>query len=170
MLAEYLVDRGFEPRDPVRQGIGHGHEFKRGNVFVDILAPDNLGRRANLQTLHQARTVSVPGGTQALQRAETVEVRLGMRIGTIPVPSLLGAILLKAGAIAVDDVPDAQKVDLAVLLSLVVDRDELSAQLARGERQLLRRYPQFADPADPVYEGLARAREAAATYRRLVQE
>lgn len=169
LLAEYLVERGFELGDPMRQGVNHGHEFKSQDVSLDILAPDNLGTRANLRTLGQARTVRVPGGTQALQRAGAIEVRLGDRAGAIPVPSLLGAILLKAEAIAVDDVPQAQKVDLAVLLSLVTDRDALAAQLTDGERRLLQRHPLFADPADSVYEGIRRARDAAATYRRLAQ-
>jgi len=76
---------------------------------------------------------------------------------------------LKTEAIAVDDVPDAQRSDVAVLLSLVANRDELREQLKPAERALLARYPEFGDPTSPPYRGLAEAREAAATYRRLVQ-
>lgn len=169
VIAEYLVERGFELEDVLRQGVGHGHEFKKEDVSLDILAPDNLGARASLQTLQQARTVSVPGGTQALRRAETIDVKLGDRMGAIPVPNLLGAILLKAEAIAVDDVPGAQRIDLAVLLSLVTDRDGLPGELTGAERSLLQRYPEFADPADSAYEEIQRARDAAATYRRLAR-
>lgn len=166
-LAEHLAGRGFELEGPSRQGLGH--ELRREGVAIDILAPDNLGPRARLQTLHGARTLSVPGGTQALRRAETIDVRLGERTGSIPVPNLAGAILLKAEAIGVDDAPEAQKSDVAVLLSLVVDRDELGTQLEPAERGLLERYPEFGDPSSPPYTGVVRAREGAATYRRLVQ-
>lgn len=168
-VAEYLVEEGFELEDALLQGIGHGHAFRKEGVSVDVLAPDNLGARANLETLKQARTVSVPGGTQALRRAETVEVRLGERAGKIPVPDLIGAILLKTEAISVDDVPEAQKVDLAVLLSIPTDRDALASQLTAADRRLLQRYPEFGDPAQALYQEVPRARDAAATYRRLVQ-
>lgn len=114
--------------------------------------------------------MSVPGGTQALARAETIQVRLGTRTGAIPVPSLLGAIVLKFEAIAVDDVPDAQRADVALLLSLVRERDMLSAQLSEGERRTLTRYPEFADSDSPVYREIPSAREAAITYRRLTDE
>ncbi len=167
VLADHLAGLGFELESPTRTGLGH--ELRREGVSIDILAPDNLGKRANLQTLHGASTVSVPGGTQALARAETIDVRLGTRTGSIPVPNLLGALLLKTEAIAVDDVPDAQRSDVGLLLSLVVDRDELRAQLKPVERELLRRHPEFGDPSSVRYQGVDRAREAAATYRRLAQ-
>jgi hypothetical protein len=168
-VAEYLIERGFDLENALEQGIGHGHEFKREDVTLDVLAPDHLGRRANLTTLRQARTVSVPGGTRALQRMETIDVQLGERRGVIPVPDLLGAILLKAEAIAVDDVPDAQKNDLAVLLSIATERDELAEQITPVERNLLQRYGELGDPTDPIYAEIPRAREAAATYRRLTE-
>jgi hypothetical protein len=168
-VAKYLVEQGFELDDPLSQGIGHGHAFKKEDVSVDVLAPDNLGSRANLSTLHQARTVSVPGGTQALHRREWIDVTLGDRKGSIPVPDLLGAILLKAEAIGVDDVPDSQRSDLAVLLSIATERDELAARLTSAERKLLQSLDGFGDPNNPVYEEIPRAREAAATYRRLTQ-
>lgn len=169
-LAEHLAERGFELEGPSRQGLGH--ELRREGVAIDILAPDNLGSRARLQTLHGARTLSVPGGSQALRRADTIEVRLGERTGSIPVPNLAGAILLKMEAISVDDVPEAQKADVAVLLSLVVDRDDLRGNLRPAERRVLSRYPEFGEPSSPPYVGISavRAREAAATYRRLVQD
>jgi len=166
LLAKHLDERGFELEGPGRMGLGH--EFRRGAVSIDILAPDNLGTRASLRTLHQARTVSVPGGTQALARVETVDARLGKRRGVIPIPNLHGAIILKAEAISVDDVPDAQRQDVGLLLSLVPDREALKAQLSSGDRKLLRRYPEFADSASSLYRDITGAREAAATYRRLI--
>jgi hypothetical protein len=167
VLAEHLDARGFHMTGPSRQGLGH--EFLRAGVAIDILAPDNLGSRASLETLHRARTLSVPGGTQSLARAETIDVRLGERAGSIPIPNLVGAIILKLRAIAVDDVPDAQKSDVALLLSLIVRADEINRELTAAERRLLQRYPEFGDATSTPYTGIARSREAAATYRRLTQ-
>jgi hypothetical protein len=165
ILAEHLGERGFEMQGPSRQGLGH--EFRREGVAIDILAPDNLGVRARLETLNSARTVSVPGGTQALSRAERIDVRIDQRTGSIPVPNLLGAIILKFEAIAIDDVPDAQRADVAALLSLVSDVESLIDDLKPAERRLLQRYPEFGDAENPLYSDIARAREAAATYRQL---
>lgn len=167
LLSEHLERRGFELQGPTRQGLGHA--FSREHVTIDVLAPDNLGSRASLETLHRARTLAVPGGTQALARAEKIEVRRGPRTGSIPVPNLLGAIILKVRAIAVDDQPAAQRSDVAILLSLVTERDRASAEITPGERRLLRRYSEFGDSESAVYRGLARAREAAVTYRRLAR-
>ena len=58
---------------------------------------------------------------QALERTELVSVEFGTSRGLVPRPSLLGAIVAKAVAVDVDDLPDAQRLDLALLLSLVDD-------------------------------------------------
>lgn len=119
---------------------GIGHRFTDGTVKIDVLAPDGLDkRRARLTTVPPARTISVPGGTQALARTRFVDVRLGELTGRIPRPNLLGAILVKARAVDVDDVPDAQREDLAFLLTLVSDPREAVAELRGKERSWLRR-------------------------------
>ncbi len=64
-------------------------------------------------------------------------------------PSLLGAILVKARAIAVDDEPQAQRTDLAFLLSLVPDPDLLTLEMSTAERRWLRRHAEFADSDSP---------------------
>ena len=63
-----------------------------------------------------------------------VDVRLGRRSGRLPRPHLLGAILVKARAVNVDDVPNNQRADLALLLSFVDDADALVGQLVGRER------------------------------------
>jgi hypothetical protein len=114
------------------------HRYRRGAASIDVLAPEGLGERTDLTTTPPGHTLQVPGGTQALQRAERVEYSYKGRIGTIPRPSLLGSIVGKACAVDVDDVPTNQEIDLALLLSLVEDpfvmRDELTAK----DRQRLR--------------------------------
>ncbi len=168
VLSEHLVAKGFELETPSWEGVGL--EFRRNDVAIDVLAPDNVGDRADLRTLPPARTVSVPGGTQAIRRADIVEVRLGDRTAAIPVPSLLGALILKVKAITVDDVPEAQRTDVAILLSLEADWEVFAGELTAAERTLLRRYSEFADPENAVYEAVSRARDAAAAYRQLVSE
>ncbi|MHB1130244.1 MAG: hypothetical protein ACYC06_09380, partial [Ilumatobacteraceae bacterium] len=114
--------RALEQRKFKLDGIspeGLAHRYRRRKIAVDVLAPDGLGLRADLTTTRPGRTVQVPGGTQALQRTELVPVVIGTSTGFVPRPSLLGAIISKAGAVEVADAPEAQRVDLVFLLSLV---------------------------------------------------
>jgi hypothetical protein len=124
-------------------------------VKIDVLAPDGLDkRRARLTTVPPARTISVPGGTQALQRSRFVEVCLGELTGRVPRPDLLGAILIKARAVEVDDVPEAQLGDLAFLLTLVPDPRILSDQLRGKERSWLRRRRELLERTARPWRGL----------------
>ena len=96
-----------------------------------------------------------------------MEVRAGKSSGVIPVPDLLGAILIKARAISVDDEPKAQRGDLAFLLSLVGDPDPMAAEITSTERGWLRRHSEFADGASPFYAGVRSAADAATVFRRI---
>lgn len=104
-LAQLLVDDGFEL---VGIGVmGTGHTFVRGDIEIDVLAPENLGAHSEeaRTTIAPLHTVEVPGGRQALGRAEWVDVEVGGQEGRLRVPSLLGAVLLKVRAVDVDDTP-----------------------------------------------------------------
>lgn len=147
---------------------GQGHSFARGEVRFDVLAPDGLGSRAQLVTIHNFRTVTVPGGTQALHRSAPVEVRTRSVTGTVPLPNLLGAILIKVRAIDVDDEPRAQRSDVAFLLSLVENPDELAKQCSATERGWLRTNPYFGDPHNACWNGIVGAEDGAIVYRRLL--
>jgi len=164
-VSQALVRDGYELNE--RSVEGHGHSFARGEVSFDVLAPDGLGSRAQLVTIHDFRTVPVPGGTQALHRTAPVEVRTRSVTGIVPLPDLLGAILVKVRAIDVDDVPDAQRSDVAFLLSLVEDPDELARQCSATERGWLRKHPYFGDPDDACWTGIIGAEDGAIVYRRL---
>lgn len=124
---------------------------------MDVLAPDGLGKRPNLRTTAGARTVEVPGGSQALPRTELVVVGVGERRGSLPRPDLLGAILVKARAVRIDDVPEAQLRDLAFLLTLVSDPFEMREQLQPGEHRWLLRCEALLDPRHPAWRALASA-------------
>lgn len=77
---------------------------------------------------------------------------------------------MKIRAIEKDDVPDAQRADVALLLHLVEDPDELARDLSRSEKGWLRRHEYFSDPADPMWDRFhADDREASAlVFRRLI--
>ena len=154
-LSQLLIEQGFE-LDGI-DGFGVGHQFSRGPARFDVLAPDGLPKRgAHLTTtIPPAHTVSVPGGTQALQRSRLVEVRIGARQGRIPCPDLLGAVLIKARAADVDDVPNAQLSDLAFLLTLVEDPRVLATELRGQERQWLKRRSELLERSHPAWRLLS---------------
>lgn len=166
-LSATLIERGFELGETSTFGLSH--RFVRGGVSVDVLAPDGLNRVGSRRTVGKLHTVEVPGGTQALRRTQVQEVRIGKRRGRIPVPDLLGALLLKARAIVVDDVPDNQRIDLAVLLSLVGDVDLIRKDLRTTEKSWLRRRAEMGDPATGCWAYLSSddAQRGVATFRQL---
>lgn len=144
-FAAELEVRGFESAGISPEGIAH--RYVRNGVRIDVLAPEGLGQRADLTTTSPGRTLAVPGGTQALRRTETVPVGFRGQTGRVPRPSLLGAIICKACAVEVDDVPDAQRADLALLLSLVKDPLAMAAEFQGKDRQRLRRRAGMSDRA-----------------------
>jgi hypothetical protein len=154
-LSSWLVAHGMHVDGVSADGIGHRFTDARGRVTIDVLAPDGLApQRARLLTVPPARTVCVPGGTQALQRSELVDVRLGERRGRLPRPDLLGAILIKSRAVEVDDAPEAQLGDVAFLLTLVEDPRALSTRLRGRERSWLRRRRELLDRAAACWRPL----------------
>lgn len=87
----------------------------------------------------------------------------------MPRPSLLGAIICKACAVEVDDAQDAQRSDLALLLSLVADPLAMSDEMAAKDRKRLRRRSELSDPAHRSWSELDQdaADRGLATYRLL---
>lgn len=123
-------------------------------MTIDVLAPEGLGPRADLTTTPPGRTLQIPGGTQALDRTELVPVRVGQMTGLVPRPSLLGAIVTKAVAVDVDDVPDSQRQDLVLLLSLVENPLVMSSELSSKDRKRLRSREELGDRSHPVWQRL----------------
>lgn len=139
------------------QGIsadGLAHRYTRfaepRPVVIDVLAPEGLGRRADLTTTPPGRTIEVPGGTQALGRTERITVVHEGRRGTIPRPTLLAAIVGKAAATALPG-PDRHYRDLALLCALVDDPFDLSEQMTRKDRQRLRLARGLLDDVHPAW-------------------
>ena len=151
VFAEVLTESGFTLAGASPEGIAH--RYIRGRASIDVLAPEGLGARADLTTTSPGRTIQVPGGTQALARTQMVPVEHDGASGLIPRPSLLGAIIVKAAAISVDDLPRAQQRDLALLLSLVADPAQMAVEMTRKDRTRLRRAA-FASPDHEVWLSL----------------
>jgi len=125
-----------------------GHRWRRGELVVDLLAPDGLRRDPSVSG--QIRTLQIPGGSQALVRAEEVAVVIEGVRATVRRPTLLGALLLKARAIRVHADPDAQRADLVLLRSLIQDPGTAAAELKPAERKWLRDSADVLGLGDPV--------------------
>lgn len=151
-FAAGLEELGFELDGISPDGIAH--RYRRNRVSIDVLAPEGLGDRTDLTTTPPGRTLEVPGGTQALDRTEMLPVTTSSRSGHVPRPSLLGAIVGKALAVRVDDVPDAQRVDLVFLLSLVDDPFAMAGELTKTDHRRLRSRKELIDGDHPVWNEL----------------
>ena len=143
-FSKLLVALGYELVEAT--GFGHGHRFRRGAVAIDVLAPEGLRPIESRRTLGTLYTVEVPGGSQALQRTELIEVELADLRGAVPRPNLVGAILVKTRAIAVDEAKDSQRLDLAFLLTLIRDPEAAATTLSAAERTWLRAHPEMNEP------------------------
>ncbi len=138
-ITDFLIANSMAP-DPAPDGIVH--RFKGGvesdQIVIDVLAPDNVGSRADLTTAPPGRTIQVPGGTQALNRMGYVHLKVEDRIGRIPRPSLLAAIVAKASAVNLPGNSERHYQDLAFLLALMPDPLAVRQTLTRSDRRRLR--------------------------------
>jgi len=140
------------------------YRFEREGEIVDVLGPDGM-KGLPPKTLGNNETFQVPGGTQALARTETVEVRVQRgRTGVLRCASLPAALLLKARATQSAG-RGQDRADLVVLLSCVDDPFALKQQFRKTELAWLRNAANLridnSDLADLLpAEQLARARAA----------
>jgi hypothetical protein len=140
-IAALLAERGAEVAMPPRSDPQLGYRFELDGEIVEVLGPDGL--KNDPKTLAGLTTFQVSGGTQALRRTEAILVSLG---GAPPVavrrPSLLGAILIKARALAKrrKEKFASDREDLIRLLSYVEDPRRLAGdeQLKSSEKRWLR--------------------------------
>jgi hypothetical protein len=146
-----------------------GFRFELDDQIIDVLAPDGLGRAA--RTAGKLETIQIPGGTQALERIEVVEIVVDGVASRVSRPTLLGALLLKARALPVHSRPEDQREDMITLLALVEDPDAMRPSFTQAERRWLRSIEStlaLDDPALPARFSLARLRTARAAYQILV--
>lgn len=145
------------------------YRFVRGGDIVDVLAPDHLGTRVDITTVTPGSTLEAVGARQALNRTRLVRVDAGDGPFDLPVPSLLGAILMKARV-----VPSANRSrpkherDLARLLALEDDPLADQADLTAIERRYLRDRAALLDAAHPAWVGVDRRQDGIAALRILI--
>ena len=138
VIAERLLELGYGVADHTGLvGPPTVYSFERQGEVVDVLGPDGM-KNLPPRTLDNNETIQVPAGTQALDRTETVEVRVrGGRTGFLLCPSLAAALLLKA-RVATSAGRGQDRGDLVLLLSCVEDPIALKQQLRKKELNWLR--------------------------------
>ncbi len=165
-VTRFLQERGFE--EDGRSPTNVGHRWKRHRLSIDVLIPEGLNERGSrARTTTGARTVQVPGGTQAIQRAQAVEVEVAGRVGRIIRPSLLGALVGKAASleIAVDPARDRHSSDFATLASLIDNPVAMSHLVKPKDRRRAAAMIGHLPATDPAWRvsGTGEAARAAAT-------
>ena len=153
-VVDLLTGTGFELDGISPEGLAHRYVRPAlpRSVAIDVLAPEGLGPNTNLTTTKPGRTVEVPGGTQALERSEQVEVHHENRRVLVPRTSLLGAVVGKAAACALPGNNHRHLRDLALLCALVPDPFSLAEELTGKDRQRLGFARRLADPLHPGWQ------------------
>ncbi|MDA8067273.1 MAG: hypothetical protein M0T77_01465 [Actinomycetota bacterium] len=128
-----LLADGFELVRPSFDG--YGYRYERGDLIVDVLAPDGIKPPPALGG--GVTAIGIPGGSQALARSELVTVQVGAGAFNLRRPTILGAVLIKARSLMVHSDPASQREDLMRLLSLIDDPRQLATGLRASERKWL---------------------------------
>lgn len=145
------------------QAAGSGRFVKHAEPLplkFDVLIPENVGERTERRVHRTLQTVSAPGATQALARSESIQVELSGKEHTVPVPGLLGAMILKACAVDLritDDERFKHKRDFVFLLSLVDDPLGMHKHVDAKDRQRLATADRRIPADDAVWDGLGPA-------------
>ncbi|MGY1836186.1 hypothetical protein ACI79P_13840 [Blastococcus sp. SYSU DS0510] len=127
--------------EPQPDAAGKVYRFVRARdqARADVLAPDHTPPRRRLRTVG-GDTIRIEGGTQALRRAVPVEVTKADRTALVPVPDLLGALVLKAAAWATDARDrERHSGDAAFMAGLIPDPLAERERFAGSDRTRLRR-------------------------------
>lgn len=145
------------------------HRYGRGDVHIDVLAPEGIGRRAPIRTVGTAVTVEIAGGTQALARGERLPVLHDGRRAFVPRPNLLGAIVIKAAAVNNDRQPQRHLTDLAFLVSMAADPVALRGELTAKDLARLRAVVALQNPSHEAWRMLEDPDEAFAAFQLLIR-
>jgi hypothetical protein len=153
-MVDALQRAGFTVAGMSPDGLAHRYERTADptSIRIDILAPDGLGPRTDLTTTRPGRTLEMPGGTQALQRTEWVDVTHEGRTVAVPRPSLLAAIVAKAAACGLGGDPARHFRDLALLAALVDDPFAVREQLTKKDLHRMRAAGTLASARHPAWQ------------------
>jgi hypothetical protein len=120
---------------------GLEHRWIRGEASSDVLLPDGIGERARQRLgVTGSPTIPTAGGTQALQRSETIAVMVDGREGSVRWANLVGALVGKAAALsnAGDPGLGRNRRDFVILACLLTARDFRGEELTTKGGQRLR--------------------------------
>jgi hypothetical protein len=162
--AARLVEAGFEPQ---HYADGLTYRFIRAGDVVDVLAPDNVGPRASRVTVPPGETIEAIGSRAALNRRRLLVVDAGDGPFEIPIPSLLGAIVMKArvaGDVQNPVIAAKHERDLARLLALVADPVAARAELSTKERGYLAARAGLTRASHPAWRGVPGAEDGAIAF------
>lgn len=111
------------------------YHFIRGADVVDLMVADHERPAPR----HARREVMpVTGGHQALSRLQTIRFQFGDREIPIPIPTLHGAVILKAAAHIIDSRDrDRHLLDAITLLACIVDVGPIVGNLRGSDRKRL---------------------------------
>lgn len=163
-LCHWLENNSFDLAGISPDGIGHRYVRAAapgpGSIMFDVLAPDNVGARADLATTQGARTIEAAGSRRALNNSELVEVSITGTTGQVFRPTLNAAIVLKATAATIPTrtEKDLDLSDAAFLLSLVPDPIEAARNLSKPDRKQLRAVSALLDEQHEAWRPLGRER------------
>ena len=131
---------GFEPEPTLEGSLLYRFRRQSDGHVVDVLAPDHTPPSWKLTSVPPHQTLNIDGGNQALKRLVTIEVTKDGRTESVPVPNLLGALMLKAAAHQVDSRDRARHAtDAGFLTSLIVDPLQVRQQFKGSDGKRLHR-------------------------------
>jgi hypothetical protein len=111
------------------------YRFRRGSDDVDLMVPDHERPAPR----HARRDImAIPGGRQALDRLLTMHFQVGDTESAVPLPTLHGALVLKAAA-HIADTRDAERhlLDAITLLACIIDSETILGDLRGSDRKRL---------------------------------
>ncbi len=156
---------------PVLDSVGHVYRYRSpGGAVIDLLAPEGVPV-SRLPRIQGGHTIRIEGGRQALQRIVVVAIHMEGRKVDMPVPDLLGAVVLKSAAWTVDSRErERHSHDVAFLVSLMRDPLTQRARFTGSDRRRLRKLDSvLMDPHAQEWAALgAAATDAQLTWRVLL--
>lgn len=129
--AAALIRLGYKLDDSTRLA----YRFTRDDHIVDLLVPDH---EHPVPRYSRREVVLMSGGRQAMDRLEHMFFEVGGAEVEIPVPSLHGAVVLKAAAYTIDSRDrDRHLADAVTLLACITDPERIVADLRGSDRKRL---------------------------------
>lgn len=149
--------------DPIRLEPGTDAELRLWRTAAEVAALDPISSPPR-----PARRSRRWGGAQALARRRLVTVEVAGESFSLPVPTLLGALIIKARVSATSSNPKHRR-DLARLLALVGDIEAVRTERRRGEWKYLRLRSELRDPGHTAWNGISDAEDAIIALERLAE-